>query len=59
MSKPPLFITKTESMSEEKINKAALEYSSQIDFSDDRILNEKGRLKIIEWAIADFIAGVK
>ena len=44
-------------MTRQKINDKAVEYSSCIDFQDDKNLSEKGRSRVREWAKQDFIAG--
>ena len=42
---------------DKRILNEAIKYSSSIDFTNDRILNKKGRKLVRQWATDDFIAG--
>ena len=44
-------------MNKQQITDEAIKYCSHIDFTDDKNLSEKGRLRVKEWAKKDFIAG--
>ena len=44
-------------MKKQQVTDEAIKYCSQLDFTDDKNLNEKGRQKIREWSKQDFIAG--
>jgi len=44
-------------MNKQQITDEAIKYCSQIDFSDDKNLNKKGREKVRKWSKQDFIAG--
>lgn len=46
-------------MGNKQIAEAAKKYSSKLDFSSADILNEKGKIRISEWAERDFIAGAE
>ena len=46
-------------MNKQDIEDEAIKYCSHIDFSNDKSLNEKGRIKIAEWCKQDFIAGAE
>jgi len=46
-------------MNKQDIEDEAIKYCSHIDFSNDKSLNEKGRVKVAEWCKQDFIAGVE
>lgn len=49
--------TPNERMNKQQIIDEAIFYSSHIDFTDDKNLSEKGRLRVKEWAKQDFISG--
>jgi hypothetical protein len=36
-------------MNKQDIEDEAIKYCSHIDFSNDKSLNEKGRIKVVEW----------
>ena len=44
-------------MTDEKIKNEAIKYCNALDFANDKSLNEKGRDKVREWCLQDFIAG--
>ena len=46
-------------MNKQDIEDEAIKYCSHIDFSNDKSLNEKGRIKVAEWCKQDFIAGAE
>jgi hypothetical protein len=46
-------------MNKQDIEDEAIKYCSHIDFSNDKSLNEKGRVKVAEWCKQDFIAGAE
>lgn len=46
-------------MDKQQITDEAIKYCSHIDFTDDKNLSEKGRLRVKEWAKQDFIAGAE
>lgn len=46
-------------MNKHDIEDEAIKYCSHIDFSNDKSLNEKGRIKVAEWCKQDFIAGAE
>jgi len=46
-------------MNKQDIKNEAIKYCSHIDFSNDKSLNEKGRIKVAEWCKQDFIAGAE
>jgi len=41
------------------IEKEAEVYATNLDFSNDSQLNEKGRQRVAEWCKQDFVAGAK
>ena len=46
-------------ITEEQIGDEAIKYSSCLDFTNDKMLNEMGREKIVQWCKQDFITGAK
>lgn len=46
-------------MNKQYIEDEAIKYCSHIDFSNDKSLNEKGRIKVAEWCKQDFITGAE
>ena len=46
-------------MNKQDIEDEAIKYCSHIDFSSDKSLNEKGRVKVAEWCKQDFITGAE
>lgn len=44
---------------DEEIEKWADQYCSELDFADDKVLSEKGRTKVQEWAKRDYVSGAK
>ncbi len=46
-------------MNKQDIEDEAIKYCSHIDFSNDKSLNEKGRIKVAEQCKQDFIAGAE
>lgn len=46
-------------MKKQDIQDEAIKYCSHIDFSNDKSLNDKGRIKVVEWCKQDFIAGAE